>query len=442
MSNSIETVASSINANYKNVYAEKIKDLVPESSVLLRPERVKFVSKKGREGLQYNQPVILSYPSSATWGLGGPTLQAPIAMQMGNAIVAGSAITMRDVIAYDAAARAASSDAAFEAAVGLVVRTLLKSHAKLAEIDLLYGNGSIANVASPVTGGVSLCESVLVNAGTSTTCTFTVSYDTWAPAMFSGYENAALDAYQSGSQINTNAALVITAVNVIPASASVGGTITVSGNSTDITALVAASAGNPIDFYWRTAYGNNLIGLKGILSNTGTIFNISAASYSLWQSNSYSAGSSQLTFSKLQQAVALGVSRGLDEGVLSLVSPVTFADLVNEQAGARRYDSSYKSSKAENGSEALTYWGPSGKIEVIAHPFVHQGEAFVFPAPELIKVGPLDKIEPALPGMGDLVFQSPLTGSYELRTFSDMGLLLCTPAKATWINSIKNSQSA
>ncbi|MDE2099556.1 MAG: hypothetical protein KGL39_20050 [Patescibacteria group bacterium] len=442
MSNSIETVASSINANYKNVYADKIKDLVPESSVLLRPERVKFVSKKGREGLQYNQPVILSLPSSATWGLGGPTLNAAIAMQMGNAIVAGSAITMRDVIAYDAAARAASSDAAFEAAVGLVVRTLLKSHAKLAEIDLLYGNGSIANVASPVTGGVSLCESTSVASGTSTTCTFTVSYGTWAPAIFSGYENAQLDAYQSGSIINSNAALTITSVNVIPTSSSVGGTVTVSGNATDITALVAANGGNVIDFYWRSAYGNNLIGLKGILSNTGTIFNISAANYSLWQSNSYSAGSSQLTFSKLQQAVALGVSRGLDEAVLALVSPVTFADLVNEQAGARRYDSSYNSSKNENGSEALTYWGPSGKIEVIAHPFVHQGEAFVFPAPELIKVGPLDKIEPALPGMGDLVFQSPLTGSYELRTFSDMGLLLCTPAKATWINNITNSQSA
>ena len=442
MSQSIETVATSINENYKNVYADKIKDLVPESSVLLRPERVKFVSKKGREGLQYNQPVILSYPSSATWGLGGPTLQAAIAMQMGNAIVAGSAITMRDVIAYDAAARAASSEGAFEAAVGLVVRTLLKSHAKLAEIDLLYGCGSIANVASPVTGGVSLCESVSVASGTSTTCTFVVSYGTWAPAMFSGYENANLDAYQSGSKINTNAALVITAVNVIPTSGSVGGVISVSGNSSDITALVAATAGNPIDFYWTTSYGNNLIGLKGILSNTGTLFNISAASYSLWQSNSYSAGNAQLTFSKLQQAVALGVSRGLDESVLAIVSPVTFADLVNEQAGARRYDSSYSSSKNENGSEALTYWGPSGKIEVVAHPYVHQGEAFIVPAPELIKVGPLDKIEPALPGMGDLVFQSPLTGSYELRTFSDMGLLLCTPAKATWIYNITNSQSA
>ena len=35
-----------------------------------------------------------------------------------------------------------------------------------------------------------------------------------------------------------------------------------------------------------------------------------------------------------------------------------------EQAGARRYDSSYAPKKNENGSEALTYWGPAGKIEV------------------------------------------------------------------------------
>ena len=71
-------------------------------------------------------------------------------------------------------------------------------------------------------------------------------------------------------------------------------------------------------------------------------------SYDLWQANTFDCASTQLTFSKLQQAVALGVSRGLDENVMALMSPVTFADLVNEQAGARRYDSSYSPKKNEN----------------------------------------------------------------------------------------------
>lgn len=433
----IESVSGSLNGNFKNVYGSKIQDLVPETDILFRNDRVKFVDKKGREGIQFNQPVLLSLPSSATWGLNGPTLNNPIAMQMGNATVTGSAITMRDVLSYDAAARAATSDAAFEGTVGLVVKTLFKAHAKLAEIDLLYGNGT-------VTSGISLGQSTSLTqaGGGGTNVTATVSYATWAPAIWSGFQNATVSAYQAGSLLNTNAALQIVSINVVPASSSVGGTITFTGNATDLNALYAATGGTAIDFYWYSAYGNNMVGLSAILQNSGTLFGISSASFDLWQSNSFSAGSTQLTFSKLQQSVALAVARGLDEEVMALMSPVTFADLVNEQAGARRYDSSYNEKKNENGSEALTYWGPNGKIEAIPHMFVHQGECFVTPAKELIKVGPLDHITPTLPGIdGDIFFQSPTQASYEVRLFSDFGLLNMAPAKSTYINNITNSQS-
>lgn len=435
---SMETVGTSLNGNFKNVYGDKIMDLVPESDILYRNDRIKFVSKKGREGLQFNQPVLVALPSSATWGLNGPTLNPAIAMQMANATVTGSAITMRDVLSYDSAARAASSEAAFEGTVGLVLRTLFKAHGKFAEIDLLYGNGAI-------TSGVSLCQSTSLTqaGGAGTNVSITVSYATWAPAMFSGFQNAKLDAYQAASLINTNAALQIVSVNVVPASSSVGGIIVVTGNATDLNALYAATGGTAIDFYWYGAYGNNMVGLEGILRNTGSLFGINAASYDLWQANTFDCGSTQFTFSKLQQAVALGVSRGLDEDTMALVAPVTFADLVNEQAGARRYDSSYNAKKNDNGSEALTYWGPAGKIEVIPHMFVHQGESLVVPPKELIKVGPLDHISPTLPGIdGDIFFQSPTQASYEVRLFSDFGLLANMPAKCTWVKNITNSQSA
>ena len=436
---SVETVATSLNGNFKNVYGDKIMDLVPESDILYRNDRIKFVSKKGREGLQFNQPVLVALPSSATWGLNGPTLNTPIAMQMANATVTGSAITMRDVLSYDSAARAASSEAAFEGTVGLVLRTLFKAHGKFAEIDLLYGNGAI-------TSGISLFQSTSVAAPTGSTgaetMAVTVSYATWAPAMFSGFQNAKLDAYVTGTKVNT-AALTISSITVAPASSSVGGVITLTGSDADLAAVYALTGSTAIDFYWYGAFGSNMVGISGILQNTGSLFGISASSYDLWQSNSFSCGSSQLTFSKLQQAVALAVSRGLDESVMALVAPVTFADLVNEQAGARRYDSSYKPAKGENGVEALTYWGPAGKIEVVPHMFVHQGEGFILPPAEAIKVGPLDHISPTLPGIdGDIFFQSPTQASYEVRLFSDFGLLINTPAKCTYLSSITNSQSA
>ena len=442
-SNAVEGVLTSLNGNFKNVYGSKIEDLVPETDILFRSDRVKFVSKKGREGLQFNQPVLVALPSSATWGLNAPTLNAPIAMQLANAVITGSAITMRDVLSYDSAARAVGSDAAFEATVGLVIRTLMKAHAKFCEIDLLYGNGGI-------TSGVSLCQSVSVTSPSGSsgakTSTVTVTYGTWAPAMFSGFQNAVLDAYVAGSKLNSSGGYTIVSVNATPTGSTVGGSFVVTGSDANMTALYQSGSPGTTDFYWYSAWGQNMVGLAGILQPSlypsGSLFGISATSYDLWAANTFACGSTQLTFSKLQQAVALAVSRGLDEEVMALISPVTFADLVNEQAGARRYDSSYSPKKGEQGVEALSYWGPNGKIEVLPHMFVHQGEGFIAPAKELMKVGPLDHIAPTLPGVGEIFFQSPLTASYEIRTFSDMAMLLNMPAKATYISGITNSQSA
>ena len=443
-SNAVEGVLTSLNGNFKNVYGPKIEDLVPETDILFRSDRVKFVSKKGREGLQFNQPVLVSLPSSATWGLNAPTLNAPIAMQLANAVITGSAITMRDVLSYDSAARAVGSDAAFEATVGLVIRTLMKAHAKFCEIDLLYGNGGI-------TSGVSLCQSTSITSPSGSsgakTSTVVITYGTWAPAMFSGFQNAVLDAYVAGTRLNgASSGYTIVSVNATPTGSTVGGSFVVTGSDSDMSALYGATGSTAIDFYWYHAYGSNMVGLAGILQPSlypsGSLFGISATSYDLWAANTFACGSSQLTFSKLQQAVALAVSRGLDEEVMALISPVSFADLVNEQAGARRYDSSYSPKKGEQGVEALSYWGPNGKIEVLPHMFVHQGEGFIAPAAEMMKVGPLDHIAPTLPGVGEIFFQSPLTASYEIRTFSDMALLLNTPAKATYISGIVNSQSA
>ena len=40
---SVETVSTSLNGNFKNVYGKKIKDLIPESDILYRNDRIKFV---------------------------------------------------------------------------------------------------------------------------------------------------------------------------------------------------------------------------------------------------------------------------------------------------------------------------------------------------------------------------------------------------------------
>ncbi len=433
--NSIETTTT-LNGLYKEVYADKIKDLVPESDVLLKMDN--FVSKEQREGNKYHQPVVLALPTGATWGVGVVTLVNAIASQLGDAQVQGSAITHRDLLAYDAAAKAAKGGKqSFAEATSLIVKNLVKATSKFLELDLLYGGGS-----SPSTGN-SLAKSTSSASGSpsATTEVVTIDYNTWAPAIFSGMENSQIVFYNAGTLVSSgvDSIFTITALNVVPASATVGGTITVTGTTTGITALHALAA-TALDIYWNSSYGNQMLGLRAILSTTtGTLFNINMGSYSLWQSNTYSVGSTQLTFGKLQAALALGVNRGLDSDSTTLVSPNTFANLVDEQAGARMYDSSYDSEKGKNGFKKLQFFGPNGINTIQVHIFMHQSEAMIFPDDELIRMGPVENVTNTLPGMpGDFFVQSQTYAAYELRCYANQAIFLEAPAHGVFLSGITN----
>lgn len=430
----IETT-NTLNGLYKEVYADKIKDLIPESDVLLKG--VPFVSKEQREGNKYHQPVLLAYPTGATWGLGAVTLSTAIASQMGDAQVQGSAITHRDLLAYDAAAKAAQGGKqSFAEATGLIVKNLIKASSKFLELDLLYGNGTLTGSSSSAN---SLSQTSTIAATSATTSTVTITLGTWAPAIFSGMENCLLQFYNAGVLVGSGVGYTLTSMNVVPASSTVGGTILVTSSAGDATTLQALS-GTTLDVYFNTQFGNSMLGLRGILANaSGTVFNISATTYSLWGGNSFSCGSTQLTFGKIQAGVALPVNRGLDSKVKILVSANTFANLVDEQAGARLYDSSYSSDKGENGFKKLEFFSSNGIIEIVPHIFVRQGEAYIMPEEETIRMGPVENVTNTLPGMpGDFFVQSQTYAAYELRAYANQAIFVEAPAHSGIITSIVN----
>lgn len=426
---SIETT-STLNGLYKEVYADRIKDLVPESDILLNMDN--FVSRDQREGNKYHQPVLLSYPSGATWGVGVVTLTNAIASQMGDAQIQGSAITHRDLLAYDAAAKAAQGGKqSFAEATSLIVKNLVKATSKFLELDLLYGGSGVAQTSA-------------VSNTNATTEVVTITLGTWAPAVFSGMENAIVNFYNGSSIVGATAPdqlFTITAQNVVPASDSVGGTITVTGTAAGITALDALN-GTTLDIYWNTSYGNQMTGLKTILNTTsGNLFNVNMSNYSLWQANRFDNGSTQLTFGKIQSALALGVNRGLDSDSITMVSPNTFANLVDEQAGARVYDSSYSGQKGDNGFRQLEFFGPNGVNTIKPHIFMQQGIAMILPEDEVIRMGPVENVTNTLPGMpGDFFVQSQTYAAYELRCYANQAIFIEAPAHAVIIHSIVNVQ--
>lgn len=418
MASAFET-QSTLTGLFKDVYEDKIVNLVPESSVLQK--RIKFVENDKREGRLLHQPVLLALPTGMTFGVGAVALVTPVASTMGDAQIAGAGMTLADRITYDVAAKAASGGVrAFVEATELIVDALTQSMSKFIEIELMWGSSSHGTLGEST-----------VHTGATTIGVITIDLAEWSAGIWSGMENINIDAYNAGVLVNALAPLVVTSVNVSTR------VVTVSGNATDIAAVNTAN-GTALQLFPYLAFGQEMQGYYNILANTGTMFNINSATYALWQSNVYSALSTALNFGKVQSAVALATARGLMEDVTVFVNPRTYSNLITSQAGARRYDSSYKKSELENGTESLCFYGPNGKIEIVGHIFMKEGYAFVLPLKRCQRTGATD-LTFTLPGMpGEFFLQLPGYTAYELRCYTLQAAFLNSPAKGVLINLIVN----
>ena len=415
----------------KETYADKLEKLIPLSSVI--QNIVPFVPKQKRPGNQYHQPVLVQYATNATWGTGGYTLNAINSSKSVDATLTGANIVHRDSIAYDLAAFAASgTPQSFEQAYGLVIENLYEVTSKYLELDLLYGAGG-----SPASGN-SLAQTTTIAQNSATQATVTISYGTWSLATFAGMETAGISFYNAGTLVASATSYTIVSVGVVPATSTVGGTLVVTGTSGDITTLVALS-GTTLDIYWLSAYGNQMAGLRAIMTNTGTLFGVNASTYSLWQSNTFNCQNTQLTFGKVQAAAAIAANRGLATKATLFTSLPTFANLVDEQAGARMLDQSYDEDKVKNGFTHIEYYSANGVIEVVPHMFVHQGEAFMLPKVETWRVGAFDDVVDTVPGMtGQFQVQTNNAASWEVRVMANQAVIVVKPAQSVILQSVVN----
>jgi hypothetical protein len=321
-------------------------------------------------------------------------------------------------ISYGAVTRSAGKNA-FGRAVDLTVDDLRKSMRKRVELGLLYG-------------GVGLGTTSAGTADSSTQETLTITDATWAAGIWAGLTGVGLNFYDSGGTlVSTGADAIFTLASVSMANK----TITVTGTSTGCTALHTARVGS--NAFFQGAKTVEMTGLQTILSNTGNLFNINAATYEQWQGNTYSALSAQLTFEKLQDAAALAVSRGCEEEMVALVSVKTYAKMNSELAGARLLDSSYSTSKGENGVEALEFYGANGKIKVVAHPYMKESLAFLMSLDHIHRIGSTEPTFQPVPGT-EMVFHQSGTAGVEVRVYTDQAVISDAPAYGVLITTIVN----
>jgi hypothetical protein len=208
--------------------------------------------------------------------------------------------------------------------------------------------------------------------------------------------------------------------------------------TTTIGSAANSVAATDVIFY-KGAQGNEFDGIDNIIRNTGTLFNISASSYNLWQGvvQGNSGTNRDISFEIITKAVTRLVEKGLaDQDVVALINPLQFDVLLAEQDAKRLYDSSYKRTEYETGSNELMFHSQNGSIKVISSIYVKAGSAYVLCMDEFERVGSSD-ITFDQPGFeGEFFRLLNDANGYELRAYTDQALFCSAPGRQAVIDDL------
>ena len=396
-----------LNGFFKEVYADKLHELIPEGLKLVN--MIKFIGKEKQGGNLFHQPVILGMEHGITFAASDDdafNLNPPVAGQIKDAQVRGNPMVMRSVLGYTAASRSAGGKNAFMDATKYIVANMLRSMSKKLEIHLLYGQvgyGAVASAAGAVV---------------------TITTAEWAPGIWAGGEGMPIE-IRDAAGTTSRGEFTIQSVDMAAR------TITLTA-SAQTAGVVATDV-----IYHKGAFGNEFAGIHKILTNTGTLFNINAGQYNLWKANAH-AVAGKLSFTKIVEGAAKPVEKGLDSKLTILVNPRTWADVLQDQAALRMYDSSYSSAQLQNGSKSIKFFSQNGELEIIPSIYVKEGFAYGLSIEEFMRVGSSD-ITFKRPGYGDEFFRDlENSAGYELRLYTDQAVFCMSPGKNVLFTGIVN----
>lgn len=409
-----DNVVGNLNGFFKEQYADKLKDLIPEGLKIINA--IPFAAKEKQGGNLFHQPVILGMEHGVTFASSDEdafNLLPAIAGQIKDAQVRGNPMVMRSILGYAAASRAMKGGAqSFMEATKYLVSNMLRSMSKKLEIQMLYGQKGYAAVET----------AVLVGSPTL----ITIADAEWAPGIWAGAEGMPIDIYDS-TLVTLRGSFVVASVDMDAK------TITVT------TSAFAAGVTTSDVIFHKGAKDHEFAGIHKILETTsGIMFNINVGSYNLFKGNSY-AVAGPLSFAKMTKAAARPVEKGLDSKLTVFVNPRGWADLLNDQAALRKYDSSYSPVKVENGSKSIVFHSQNGDLEIVPSIYVKEGYAYGLALEDWSRVGSSD-ITFKRPGQGEDFFRDlENSAGYEMRLYTDQAVFCCAPGKNILLTGIVNA---
>jgi hypothetical protein len=408
----IHSFTDTLNDLAKEVYADKVKDLVPSATKLV--QMVKFQEAGQKLGKEYVHPVLLTLENGFTYG--GPdgdafelkdaaTSQVKSARVKGHEMVLRSAMSIKSITATDANS--------FEKSTKFIIGNMLKSMYHRLEIQLMYGQAGLGIIKADAASGSDLLS---------------IKDAEWASAIWNGAEGAMIDIKRGASLIATvkvksisQKNKTIKTVNPLPAAIL----------TDDVVSFEGASL-------------SEFKGLHAIASTAGDLFGIDNNVYDLFKANEVEVGTSSvpavLTFEKIQEGVAVAMEKGFGEEAMTvIVNPKSWKNLLTEQAAKRSYDSSHSKVQVEQGSQYIEFYSQNGMIKIVPSTFCKEGYAYAICEKDMMRIGSID-----------VSFKDPMTGEdkyfrhledrhgVEIRSYTDQALFTPRPSSIVLFKYIKS----
>jgi len=408
-----DNTKASLDALFKYKVAKEVDNLIPSASIIQK--MLGELTPATKAGRKFLQPVALTQENGVTYGDGTAfTYNDAIVAVYGEAQIDAAPIMLRSRVSLSAANTMLDDQATFITQTKLRAGTMKESLSKIYEIECLYGKSTV---------GVGV---ILSQTGSGLTRALVLSEATFAAGIWGGKEGSLLECRNTAGTIqNPDADIVLVSVNTDTR------TLNVSGDDSDLTACGAT------DIIWfKGQYANGFHGLFAQIENTGTLFNIAAATYQLFRGNVV-AVSGALVMSKILRGLAKAVVRGgLSEDVVALVSSEGYESLNSDLAALRMLDGSYNGAKGENGVEGICYRYQGGKCKIVAHPFMMPGYAVAVPEKGVKKIGRVD-INFGIGG-SDYFEKLENSAGYQLICQAEWSIFIEKPARCVLFTTITN----
>ena len=428
MANEVAT----LNGLYKDRYADKVQDLVPDHIKLYNAAEFQESKKLGGS---YVEPVILSLESGFTYGGEDGllfSLESAKEFKMEKASVKARELVLRSAISIGALNRSASGEQSIDKAMDLMVGNMLKSIYHRLEVQMFYGQSGIGEVKT-------------ADANATPTKEIEITDAQWAAGIWNGTTGAQIEIFDSAitASVIGSGAVEVKGYSLKDKTVTIG---LVAGGSFASPADDIA-AGDVIYFKGAASAGavkNEFIGIHGISEETTNLFGVSNANEPLFQGSIVDVGTVGtpvvLSQAKIEEGISAMVEKGLmEELVCVYVNPKQWDDLLSEQDAKRRHPQ--VSDKVQSGAREIEFFGQNGTIKVKASTFVKEGYSYIIAEKDLKRIG---STEVTFKRPDGEEFFKLLEGKHgvEMRCMTDQALFTSRPASICQLRYIKAQQPA